>query len=263
MAIFSLKDRISSYEEISNYKLLSKLPIIIQINGRSFSKITSLLDKPYCEDFSKCMNSTMLQLCLEIEGAVFGYHFNDEIIIVAKNDQNMDTIPWYDNKIQKITSVTSSVATLHFSNLANAMDLNLMGDPIFLSHVYTVPNTLEAINVIISKQLQNFQTALQLACFYELLKKYNKDTIKDMLSGLTSDEKIDLLLQECDINFNDYPIAFRRGAASYRAPKLINNDIVKNKWIINEELPIFTQDNSFLVNIVKNGADIIRKDSDD
>ena len=84
-----------------------------------------------------------------------------------------------------------------------------------------------------------------------------------MLSGLTSDEKIDLLLQECDINFNDYPIAFRRGAASYRAPKLINNDIVKNKWIINEELPIFTQDNSFLVNIVKNGADLIRKDSDD
>jgi tRNA(His) 5'-end guanylyltransferase len=260
MPIPTIKDRISSYEEISNYKLLPRLPLIIQINGRSFSKITSLLNKPYCTKFAECMASTTLQLCLEIEGAVLAYHFNDEIVVIARNDQNLETIPWYDNRIQKIASVVSSTATLHFSNLSNAMDLNLMGDPLFLAHTYTVPNPLEAIHVIMSKQQQNFQTALQSACLYELLKKYNKETIKEMLTGLTSDEKIDLLSQECNVNFQDYPTAFRRGTACYRAPKLINNDIVKNKWIINNELPIFTQDNSFLVNIIKHGADILRKD---
>ena len=259
MSIPSIKDRISSYEEISNYKLLPKLPIIIQINGRSFSKITSLLEKPFCNKFSECMASTALQLCLEIEGAIFAYQFNDEIVIIGRNDQNLDTVPWYDNRVQKISSIVSSIATLHFSNLSNALDLNLVGDPLFLSNVYTVPNILEAIHVVISKQQQNFQTALQSACLYELIKKYDKAAIKDMLSGLTSDEKIDLLAQESDIGFHNYPVTFRRGVACYRSPKIINNDLVKNKWIINNELPIFTQDSSFLINIIKHGADIIRK----
>ena len=259
MSIFSIKDRISSYEEIPNYKLLPKLPIIIQINGRSFSKTTSLLQKPFCNKFSECMASTALQLCLEIEGAIFAYQFNDEILVIARNDQNTDTVPWYDNRVQKIASVVSSIATLHFSNLSNAMDLNLVGDPIFLSHVYTVPSILESIHVLISKQQQNFQTAVQSACLYELIKKYDKNIIRDMLSGLTLDEKIDFLAQEVDISFHDYPVSFRRGTACYRSPKIINNDLVKNKWIINNELPIFTQDSSFLINIIKHGADIIRK----
>lgn len=262
MASQTIKDRISSYEEAANYKLLSRVPIVIRVNGRSFSKITSLLDKPYCAKFAECMASTMMQLCLEIEGAVFAYSFNDEIIIIARNDQNLETIPWYDNRVQKISSVTSSISTLHFSNLSNAMDLELMGDPVFLSNAFTVPNIVEAANTIISKQQQNFQTAIQSACLYELLKKYNKNTIKEMLAGLTSDEKIDLLLQECNVSFNDYPVAFRRGIACYRAPKIINNDIVKNKWVINNDLPIFTQDGSFLLNIIKNGVDILRKDDE-
>ncbi len=257
MAI-TIRDRISSYEEVSNYKLLAKLPVVVHINGRSFSKITSLLDKPFCYKFSECISATMLQLCMEIEGAMFGYQFNDEIIIIVRNDQNIDTIPWYDNRIQKIVSVSASVATLHFSNLSHATDLNLMGDPIFLSNTYTVPSILEAIHVLISKQHQNLQGSIQSASFYELLKKYDKNTIKEMLSGLNMDEKVDLLSQECGVDFNQYPVAFRRGIACYRAPKLVN-DVVKNKWVINHELPIFTQDHSFLVNILKNGQDIFRK----
>ncbi len=257
MAI-TIKDRISSYEETANYKFLPRVPIIIQINGRSFSKITSLLDKPFCEKFADCLSSTMLQLCLEVEGAVFAYQFNDEVIIIVRNDQNSDTLPWFDNKIQKIVSICSSVATLNFSNLSSSLDLNLMGDPIFTTNAYTAPSILEAANVLVSKQHQSLQGSIQSACFYELLKKHDKNTIKEMLSGLSIDDKIGLLSQECNVDFNDYPISFKRGIACYRAPKLINNDVVKSKWVINKDLPIFTQDHSFLVNILKNGQDILR-----
>ncbi len=256
MAI-TIKDRISSYEEVANYKFLPKLPVIIQINGRSFSKVTSLLDKPFCEKFSNCISTTMLNVCLEVEGAVFAYHFNDEITIILRNDQNADTIPWFDNKIQKIVSICSSIATLNFSNLSNSMDLNLMGDSVFTCSAYTAPSILEAIHILVSKQHQNLQSAIQSACFYELLKKYDKNTIKEMLTGLSIDDKVGLLFQECDIDFNNYPMAFKRGIACYRAPKVIN-DVVKNKWVLNKDLPIFTQDHSFLVNILKNGQDILR-----
>lgn len=257
MSNIKLKDRIDSYQESSDYKLLNKVPLIISINGRAFSKLTSLLDKPYCIKFSECILSTMLRMCSEIEGALFAYQHNDEIVILVRNDQTLDTSPWYDNKLQKICSVTSSIATLHFNNCANRIDLNLLGDPLFTSQIFPVPNIMEAINTIIYKQQHNFQTSIQFACFYELLKRYDKPTIKEMLNGLSMDEKIDLLHQECNINFNEYPSSFRRGSACYKSQKIINGAI-KNKWAINSELPIFTKDQSFLGNIVRMGSDIFR-----
>lgn len=255
-----LKDRITSYEEAADYKLLNRVPIIITINGRAFAKATSLLDKPYCSKFAECMFSTTLRLCNEIEGALFAYHHNDEITIVARNDQSPDTAAWFDNKLQKICSVTAAVATVHFNDCASSIELNMIGDPIFTSQVFVVPNVAESINTLVYKQQHNFHTSIQSACFYELLKKYDKNTIKEMLGGLSIDEKLELLQQECNIDFNEYPESFRRGVACYKVPKVVDG-AMKNKWFINSDLPIFTKDQSFLSNIMKNGGDIFRQES--
>lgn len=256
-----LKDRIESYQEDSDRRLLPRVPLIISVNGRGFSKITNLLDKPYCEKFGECILNTMLRLCTDVDGALFGYQHNDEIVLVVRNDQGQETLPWYDNKVQKICSVTSSIASLHFNKCASAIELNLMGEPIFTSQVFVVPNIAEAINTMVYKQQHNFHTSIQFACFYELLKKYDKNTIKEMLSGLSIDERIDLLHQECDIDFNNYPDAFRRGAACYKVPKIVDGGNIKNKWMVNPTLPIFTKDQSFLSNLFKMGHDIFRDPS--
>lgn len=264
MPNFKLKDRMESYSDITDYKLLSKLPIVITINGRSFSKITALLEKPFHEKLTECFCSTLIRLVQEIDGAVFGYTFNDEMIIVARNDQNVETLPWYDNSVQKIASVSASLATLQFNSYAATHDLNLLGDAVFYSNVYAVPNITEAINVIVSKQQQSFQTSIYYSCFYELLKKHNKNDIKEMLSGTTIDDKINLLYQECGIDFNDYSPAFRRGVACYRSPKMVSfegSSVIKNKWTLNTDLPIFTKEHSFLGQIFKTGSDIFRKDN--
>lgn len=255
-----LKDRVESYQAVTDYKLLNRVPIVICVNGRGFSKVTQLLDKPYCQKFAECIVSTTLRLCNDVEGAVFAYQFNDEIVIVARNDQSNDTNPWYDNKLQKICSVTSSIATMHFNNCAQAIGLNLTGDAIFTSQVFTVPTVGEAVNSIIYKQQQNFQTSIQSSCLYELLKKYDKNTIKEMMIGLSIDEKIDLLYQETEVNFNDYPASFRRGVAAYKVP-IVSGESMRNKWHLNPEPPIFAKDQSFLTNIFKNGADIFRQES--
>ena len=255
-----LKDRIEGYQSASDYKLLNRVPIIISINGRGFSKVTQLIDKPYCPKFAECILSTTLRLCSAVEGALFAYQYNDEIVIVARNDQTPDTNPWYDNKLQKICSVTSAVATMHFNEEAARLNLSLTGDPIFTSQVFMVPTIGEAVNTLIYKQQQNFHTSIQSACLYELIKKYDKNAIKDMLSGLSVDEKIDLLSQECGVDFNGYPVSFRRGAAAYKVP-IVSGDSMRNKWYLNLEPPIFTKDQSFLSNIFKNGADIFRQES--
>lgn len=262
MSHIKLKDRIESYRDMSNYKLLNRLPIIISINGRSFSKVTSLLDKPYCNKFAECMLAVTLKLCNDIEGAIFAYHHNDEILILVRNDQTPETMPWFDNKIQKISSTIASMTTLYFNTYAAKVDLNLLGDAIFSAHTFAVPNVMEATNSIIYSQQNNFHSSIQFACFYELLKKsYDKNAIKEMLAGLSIDEKIDLLNQECNIDFNQYNLSFRRGAACYKVPKIIG-DVTKHKWIINPELPIFTKEQSFLSNIIKNnGVDIFREEN--
>lgn len=248
MASIKLKSRIENYIDNYNTKLLNRVPIVIVINGRSFNKVTSLLSKPYCMQFAENMLSTTIKLCMEVEGAFFAYQYNDEIILILRNDQNIDTTPWYDNKIQKICSISSSIATQHFNSINT--DLNLMGASLFSSQVFAIPNITEVINTLVYKQQNNFYTSIQFACYYELLKKYDKSTIKEMLSDLSTDEKIVLLKQECDIDFNEYHQSFRRGSACYKIPKVIDGAI-KNKWVINTELPIFTQDQSFLSNIFK------------
>lgn len=254
-----LKDRIEGYEAVTDYKLLPRVPIIICVNGRGFAKATQLLDKPYCPKFAECITSTMLRLCSDVEGSLFGYQHNDEIVIVARNDYTNETSPWYDNKLQKIASVTSSIATAHFKHYADSVSLDMSGDPIFTTQVFTTPNVGEAVNTLIYKQQNNFHTSIQFACLYELIKKYDKNTIREMLGGLSIDEKIDLLSQE-GTDFNSYPLSFRRGVAAYKVPK-VTDDIVKNKWVVDVEIPIFAKDQAFLTNIFKNGADIFRKES--
>lgn len=251
-----LKDRIESYQAVTDHRLMARVPIIVSVNGRAFSRLTQLLDKPFCPKFSECIVSTMLRLCSEVDGTLFAYQHNDDITLVVRNDQTNETNPWYDNKLQKICSVTSSIATVHFNDCATTVGLNVTSDPIFTSQVYTVPNVAEAINTMVYHQQHNFHTSIQFACFYELLKKsYDKNAIKDMLRELSVDEKIDLLQQECGVSFNDYPDAFRRGSACYKVQKQTEHG-PKNKWYLNQELPIFTKDQSFLSNIFKNGADI-------
>lgn len=260
MTNLKLKDRIDSYQSVFDQKLPARLPLIIVVNGKSFSKLTQLLDKPYCPKLAECMLSTTLRLCTEVEGALFAYQHSDEIVLVVRNDQNVDTVPWYDNRVQKICSVSSSIATSHFDDCASKLQLDLSGDPLFTAQVFIVPSVGEATNTIVFKQQQNFHTSIQFACVYELIKKHDRNAIKDMLSGLSMDEKIDLLQQECRVDFNEYPTPFRRGAACYKIPKLVGEE-TKYKWHLNPEPPIFTKDQSFLSNIFKNGADIFRQES--
>jgi len=257
---FKLKDRIQSYKDAADHKLMNRLPTIISVNGRAFQKSTSLLDKPFCDEFSTCMISTMSYLCNQIDGVCFAYHFNDEIILVLRNDQSFDTQAWCDNKIQKIASLTSSISTLYFNQLVSATELNILNDAVFYTQVFSTPSIQEAINTIIFKQQSNFYSSVNYACFYELLNKYNEGSIKEMMQGLSIDEKKDLLSEECQIEFNNYPSIFRKGAASYKVPKIVDGKI-KQKWAVNKDVPVFSKDVNFLTNIFKQGADIIRQDS--
>lgn len=253
----TFKDRIQSYISDSDYKLLPRVPLLISINGRSFSKITAGLDKPFSLELSEALIHTTSKLFQEIEGAIFAYHFNDEMLFVVRNDTNQNTSPWFDNKIQKLSSVTASMATYYFNSHSIINDLDLIGEPIFTSTVFVVPNIAEAINTVILKQQQHMISSIHNACFYELIKLKDKNDIKEILSGLSSDDKVTFLKENFNIEYSDYHPVYRRGVAFYKIPKIIDNT-VKYKLGVNKDLPIFSYDQEMLMNIFKNGHDVLR-----
>lgn len=237
-----MKERLESYYEQSNYKLLSKLPIIIHVNGRNFQKTTSLLEKPYCQELSSCFEFVLEKLCMEIEGCFFGYTFNDEFIFLARNDQSKDTQPWYDNKIQKINSVVSSLTTYQFITSINSLDLTILGEPVFCSHVFTAPNTMEVYNYLVLNQNKNFIKSLNFAIEYELLNfGYKRNEIKELLHGLSIEDRKNILLEKADKNYLDYPSQFRRGITSTKSG---------TKWDINPDIEIFVNDKDNILSLL-------------
>jgi len=129
----TLGDRQKDYEKAFDYSLIRRTPIIVRVDGRSFHKVCRKLAKPYEPLMLEAMVNTMFYVVSEMAGAVFAYQQSDEITFVLRNDQSLDSEPWYDNRVQKIVSIVSSLATLGFNKTINNIDkkLDLTGDAIF------------------------------------------------------------------------------------------------------------------------------------
>jgi len=264
MPIYTLKDRITEYEQAYEFKFTKKLPILIKLNGRGFSKTTSLLTKPFSEEYLNTMSTVIMKLAHDLEGVCFIYSFNDQIFIIIRNDQNVETEAWYDNKIQKIVSASAAIATINFNKAALMFDLELVGDAIFTAEAFALPNINETINALVCYQQKAYQDSVHLACFHELIKNFSLEKAKDMLiSQSSTEDKIDLLNEKCNIDYFEYDSAYRRGIGCYRTLKVIkinNEEILKNKWTLDKDLPIFSKNQEFMSNILRGGTDIFRNE---
>lgn len=256
-------DRQKSYENAYDYTIINRLPIIIRCDARNFTKISKQVEHPFDQQVFDLFAKTLFHTITDMDGAVFGFHFNDEFTFILKNVEDQC---WYQNKIQKLASITASICSTYFlkNSLAEGPDLD--GDAIFDAKVFAVPSFNEAVNNIILRQQECMLHAINRAAYDELIKIYGKEKTIKLLYGKKSEEKIDLLQNECDIIFNEYyPSAFRRGLAAYKVPKIIHSkegDITRNKWALDYEVPIFALDRNFLSNIIYSGHDIVRADRD-
>lgn len=66
------------------------------------------------------MQETMKYLCENIQGCVLGYTQSDEISLILIDYQKLTTDSWFDYEVQKICSVTASMATLIFNRKFHA-----------------------------------------------------------------------------------------------------------------------------------------------
>lgn len=105
------------YEDRFRYKLLRRTPTIIRIDGKAFHTYTRGLNKPFDEGLIKDMQETMRFLCKEIQGVKLGYCQSDEISLLLTDYDTINTSAWFDYNLQKMCSVSASLATSQFNSL--------------------------------------------------------------------------------------------------------------------------------------------------
>ena len=109
-----MKDK---YENRAKHKLTCGIPVIIRLDGKAFHTYTRGLDKPFDEGLIQDMQNTAIELCKQIQGAKCAYTQSDEISILVTDYDTIDTMAWFDYDLQKIVSITASIATSKFNLL--------------------------------------------------------------------------------------------------------------------------------------------------
>jgi len=244
------------YESNFDITLTNRLPVIIRLDGKGFSKFTKKIDaeKPFDNRLSDWMANAMKNVASKIEGCVFGFTQSDEITLVLRNDQSLETVPWFGNRLQKICSITSSMITANFNaEIFNShqqeTDLPLA---YFDARAFVVPNIDEMINCLIWRQQDCTKNSISCACYYEVAKLRGKKTTRKTMEGLNKKQQQELLFSETGINWNDYATRFKRGIGCRKVEKNYCNDEVvytRSVWGFDYELPIFSTNRDYLKNI--------------
>ena len=276
----SLGDRMKeNYENRAKTYLVRRMPVIIRLDGKAFHTFTKGLKKPYDEIFHNTMNATMKYLCENIQGCKLGYTQSDEITLLLTDYDTLDTDAWFDNNVQKICSVSASMATMAFNKflrenfdewgsdnfpdwydgggIIKPVDAELMRlcevydnaiekGAMFDSRCFNIPED-EVTNCFIWRQQDATRNAIQMLGQCNFSHKE--------LHGKSCNDIQDMLMTQKGINFNDMPTEFKRGVCCVKK-KYATTDlatysgsteaITRTCWVLDKEIPIFTQDRDYV-----------------
>ena len=209
-------DRMKGYENANKVFLTRRLPVIVRVDGKSFHTFTKGFESPYDINLMDVMDKVTLRMCKEIPGVKVGYTQSDEISFLLTDYDQLKTEPWFGKSLQKMASVTASMATLFFNQEFNKIAL-------FDSRVFILPHA-EVCNYFIWRQQDATRNAIQ-SCGQKYIGK-------NRLHKVNCGQIQELLFQNHGINFNDYSVRFKRGGCSIKTPG--------GSWIFDELIPIFT-----------------------
>lgn len=267
----SLGDRMKGYENISRTYLTRRVPVIIRLDGKAFHTFTRGLEKPFDFTLMKVMQLTMQYLCANIQGCVFGYTQSDEITLVLTDYATINTDAWFGYNVQKMASVSASMATMEFNRLfrkefedavlgwnPDRKDLALLEDRLaklqekqfaacFDARCFSVPVD-EVCNCLIWRQQDATRNSIEAVGHANFSHR--------QIMGKSCNEIQDMLFKEKGINWNDLPTYCKRGSACYRVvseeeiddPRNPGNKITvqRRRWIVDADIPIFSKDRDFI-----------------
>ena len=258
------------YEQVPKTRLVRRMPVAIRIDGKAFHTFTRGFRKPFDHILIKTMQETTKYLCENIQGCVLGYTQSDEITLILVDYQKLTSSAWFDYEVQKICSISASMATMAFNrvfvknvdewgrltfpnwdeggtNEEVDVDLLKLNDAYqraigkgatFDARCFNIPKE-EVTNLIYWRQLDATRNSIQMVGQANFSHKE--------LQNKSCNDIQDMLHEQKGINWNDYPTVCKRGTAiiyiNYQNPQsLTNGDIIKG-WKIDTEMPILKGEN--------------------
>jgi len=197
----SLGDRMKWYEKRYAPSVMPLLPILARVDGRSFSKFTKGLKRPYDERLSNLMVE-VTKFLVEETNARCGYTQSDEISLVWLTE-DPDAEIFFGGKLTKMISIIGSLATAYFNRkLSEFLPEKQNTMPIFDNRVWEVPAHYEAANYFVWREQDATRNSVQMAArsFYSHAECHGKN----------SSELQEMVFQKGQ-NWNDYPRFFKRG----------------------------------------------------
>ncbi len=266
----SLGDRMKEYENISRIYLTKRSPVIIRIDGKAFHSFTRGFKRPFDMVLMAAMKQTAQYLCENISGCKMAYTQSDEISLLLTDYDSIGTQPWFDNNLQKLVSVSASMATLAFNKtfdevyglydqcywecwkgvkdeekyhetLRRARDTGAMFD----ARAFILPKE-EVCNYFIWRQQDATRNSI-------LMVAQAVFSHKEM-QGKKCDVLQDMLFKQHNINWNNYTTEEKRGTCIVRS-LVETNGALRHKWQADENIPIFTQDRTYIDKFVFGGND--------
>ena len=161
-----LGDRMKAYEAVETARTLDpRLPIHARIDGRSFSRLTHGMQRPFDPRMTAAMVGTAMHL-VEATHARIGYTQSDEISLVWLWEGESE--PLFGAKVHKLTSVLASSAAAAFQQELHrhfGADAIALAErcPHFDARVFQLPSKVEAANAILWRTLDARKNAVSMA----------------------------------------------------------------------------------------------------
>jgi tRNA(His) 5'-end guanylyltransferase len=270
-----LGDRMKEYESLTRFKLSKEYPMIIRLDGNAFHTFTRGFEKPFDKILREAMEETAKFLLENIPGSQCAYHQSDEISILVTNYQLSNREPWFDNNINKIVSITSSMATLAFNRSflkkikerIGIVDYNeariyaedsfvakmdaIENGALFDSRVFILPKD-EVVNYFIWRQQDAIKNSISMVAQSLFSHK--------SLQGLNGPQMIKRMKDEKGIDYDKkYTVIERRGSITHRLKPMEQTKVIRMKngiekeirftrsnWGIDDNIPVFKDERDYI-----------------
>ena len=249
------------YENIPKTRLMRRVPVAIRLDGKAFHTFTRGFQKPFDFVLMDTMQRTMKYLCENIQGCVFGYTQSDEITLILVDYQKFTSSAWFDYEVQKICSISASMATMAFNRFF-AQEVDKWGvetfglewyeggtnDPevanspewklaeiyskaidkgaMFDARCFNIPKE-EVTNLIYWRQLDATRNSIQMVGQAHFSHNELQDKTCNMIQ--------DMLMTKYGINWNDFTTPCKRGTACIRAGKKVTENIKREPQPFGED----------------------------
>jgi len=148
------------YEQRTRTWLPRRTYTIIRLDGKAFHTFTRGMARPYDENFMNQMDYTTKKLCEEIQGCKFAYTQSDEISLLLTDFDTITTDAWFDGQVQKMVSVTASLATGFFNSNPHPLQKDKIG--FFDARIFTIPDPVEVENYFVWRQKDAIRNSLSM-----------------------------------------------------------------------------------------------------